>query len=75
MDEHSNWVLGGIASVVGTLAAAVTALWKLNESRNAKAIESLTMRADKCEQERTELRVRVAKLEATVCNDDSHKDK
>lgn len=71
LDEHSNWILGGIASVVGTLAAAVATLWKMNESKNSKAIDDLRNQVNECTEDRekirgecTDLRVRIAKLES-----------
>ena len=67
MDESfTGWVLGGVGSVVATLAAVVATLWKMNETRNAKAICELTERVDECEDERSDLRVRVAKLEVKL---------
>jgi septal ring factor EnvC (AmiA/AmiB activator) len=34
-----TWVLAGVGAVVGTLATTVAALFKISESKNAKAIE------------------------------------
>lgn len=65
-DSFTTWVLGGIGTVVATLAAVVATLWKANETRNAKAIEHLTERVDECEGDRSELRVRVARLETRL---------
>jgi hypothetical protein len=48
------------------MATAVGTMWKINESKNATRIEQLSQRADDCEQDRSDLRVRVAKLEARV---------
>ena len=69
-DGLSSWLLAGVASIIGTLAAVVAALWKLNESKNNAAIASLesicaglTTRVNECETDRVELRVRVAILE------------
>lgn len=64
-------ILAGIVAVVSGLAAAVGALFKINESKNTKALESqgqalevLKQQAEKCEEDRVELRVRMARLEA-----------
>ncbi len=65
-ESYLNWVLAAIATVVGTLAATVATLWKVNESRNTKAIEELTQRVEDCEAERAMLRVRVARLETQM---------
>lgn len=35
-----TWFLGGILTVVGTLATTIGALFKINESKNTKAIEA-----------------------------------
>jgi len=66
MDESNNymgWVLGSVATVVATLAAAVTTLWNRSEAKNAKAIEILERAVEKCEKEREALIVRVGRLE------------
>lgn len=69
-DTPMGWVLAGIATVIGTLATAVAGLWRLSEAKNSKAIaahqetiDHLEIRATKCEHDREELRVRVARLE------------
>ena len=65
MDEQVSWsaISTAVTAVVGALATAVVALWKSSESKNAKAIQSLEVRAEVCERDRDDLRVRVAKLE------------
>jgi len=35
-----TWFLGGVLTVVGTLATTIGALFKINESKNTKAIEA-----------------------------------
>jgi len=35
-----TWFLGGILTVVGTLATTIGALFKINESKNTRAIEA-----------------------------------
>ena len=67
MDENSNlltWVMGGVVAMLSSLAGTVGFLFKLNESKNKKSIERLQKQADKCENDRTELRARVVRLEA-----------
>lgn len=34
-----NWVLGGVATIFTGLCVTVTTLWRINESKNSKAIE------------------------------------
>ncbi len=66
MDESGiGWgaISTAVTAVVGGLTTAVVALWKSSESKNAKAIQSLEARAEDCEKDRDDLRVRVAKLE------------
>ena len=65
-DSWFGWITGGIVAIVGGLTAAVTTLWARSEAKNAHAIESLEERAKQCEQDRRELVVRVAKLEARI---------
>jgi len=38
-DNFVSWVITGVGAMIGTLVATVTTLWRLNESKNAKAIE------------------------------------
>jgi cell division protein FtsB len=38
-ESFFGWVLAGVGTVVATLVGTVTTLWRLNESKNAKAIE------------------------------------
>lgn len=38
-DGFFNWVVGAVAAVFTGLCATVTTLWRINESKNAKAIE------------------------------------
>jgi len=69
-DSNWTWVLGGVGTIIATLAAAVASLFKLNESKNTKlihkqdqTIKDLTKRAEQCESDRTQLNARVAVLE------------
>lgn len=59
-------------TVLGLFASAIAFLFKLNESKNAKAIAKLEERADKCEKERAEMRKKIATLEAKL---NAYKDK
>jgi len=52
-----------VATVVATLAAAVTTLWNRSEAKNAKAIEILERAVEKCQKEREALIVTVGRLE------------
>lgn len=65
--EVSGWFTAGIATVVATLSSVVAFLFKLRENENAKRIEDLktevqtiSVKADKCEEERTELKTECA---------------
>ena len=72
-DNWLGWILTGIVSIIGALAAAVTTLWSRAESRNAEAIKALEAetielrRANElCESDRRDLFARVARLEEQV---------
>lgn len=65
----SAWILAGIAAIISTLAGAVSILWKAIEAKNAQAIKELTVRADICEADRTELKIRIARLEYQVTHE------
>lgn len=67
---YAGWIMACVATAGATLAGAVATLFKLNESKNTKRIESLEseigslrVRADACEKERNEFRVELARLE------------
>lgn len=56
--------------MIAALATTVTALWKMNETKNAKAIADqqqtivqLTHRSQECEADRSQLNIRLAVLE------------
>ena len=40
----TGWIVGAIGTAFGTLSATVATLFKLNESKNAKAIQALEQR-------------------------------
>lgn len=75
-----GWLLGGVATVVATLATAVATLFKMNEGKNTAAIsrqenmitklveqaDRLVERADDCEQDRRRLGESVARLETKL---------
>jgi hypothetical protein len=79
-DNFVSWVITGVGAMIGTLVATVTTLWRLNESKNAKAIEEqarhlialetqmslVRSHAEVCEQARIECLEDRAKL-ATKC--------
>lgn len=66
LNDQIGWILGGIATVLATMATAVTTLWKASESKNAKAIEVLEVRASECERERLTLRTAIAELRTEI---------
>lgn len=75
-----TWVLAGVATLIGGLATTVTALWKVNETRNAKRIDQLEQnlaesnkKHDECMDDRNtlreecvEMRVRLEMLEQNM---------
>jgi hypothetical protein len=79
-ESFFGWVLAGVGTVVATLVGTVTTLWRLNESKNAKAIEEqsrhlialetqmhlVRSHAEICEKARTECLEDRARL-ATKC--------
>ena len=65
-DGYLTWVFGGIVSIIGALAAAVTTLWSHSEAKNAQAIQILEQRSAQCEQDRKDLLVKIGKLELRV---------
>ena len=63
----TGWMLAGIATVIATLSSTVAWLFKLRENENAKRLSDLTdevasisVKADKCETERGELKIECA---------------
>jgi septal ring factor EnvC (AmiA/AmiB activator) len=67
------WVLAAIGAVVSALLTGVVKLFQLRENENAKAIAKLEekvavveTKADKCEEERGELRTTCALLEREI---------
>ena len=63
-DGFFNWVIGAVAAVVTALVATVTTLWRINESKNAKAIESLQLQLTKIETE-----LNVVRENAQICDE------
>ena len=61
-DDVKTWLV----TAVGTLGTAVLGLWKLNESKNTKAITDLTKRAEDCETDRRDLRSTLQKTEVRL---------
>lgn len=72
-----NWVLGGVVTVVATLAGVVGHLYKVTQTQNSREIEELKKKVADCESDRinlrqeheklhnmsTELQIRLARLE------------
>ena len=53
--EHINgWVLTGVGSVILSLAAAVSTLFKMNESKSLAAIKNLETRLDESDRKHEE---------------------
>jgi hypothetical protein len=66
-------MLAGIATVIATLSSTVAWLFKLRENENAKRLSELTsevatigVKADKCEEERGELKIQCAIMHGKV---------
>ncbi len=73
LNGFSGWVTAGIATIIATLSSVVAWLFKLRENENSRHIESLTkqvetisVKADKCEEERGELRTKIEVLETKL---------
>jgi hypothetical protein len=69
--DMSTTVMAGITMAMGSLAGAVTMLWKLGESKNAAAIaelrtdrDSLKIEAAECRKDREDFRVKLAENKA-----------
>ena len=63
----TGWMLAGVATVIATLSSTVAWLFKLRENENAKHLSNLAEevavisgKADKCEEERGQLKVECA---------------
>lgn len=48
-DSFVNWVLAGVATLLGAAATAIASLWKVNESRNSVEIAELKSQLQECE--------------------------
>ena len=66
VEQWAGWVLAGIVSIVGALAAAVTTLWSRSEAKNSLAIEILQAKANQCEKDRIVLHVQCGRLEERI---------
>lgn len=76
-DTPWGWIVAGVAAVYGTLTTAVAGLFKINETRSAKAIEKLEesvtcmqcrldeseKKHEDCLNDRNEIRVTLARVE------------
>lgn len=56
-----GWIFGAVGTAFGTLAGAVAALFRMNESKNAKSIEALEKRLA---EESEALKIEIAKANA-----------
>ena len=72
IEDWLGWVLAGIVSIVGTLAAAVATLWARSEAKNSLAIDVLQKRSDDCDKDRTALHVEVGRLTERVEHLEEH---
>ena len=68
-----GWFLGLLVTAIGGLVTAIFTMWKLNESKNSRAIESLQLvneglKSDvaECRRDREELRVEIAMLKGQL---------
>jgi hypothetical protein len=73
--EHTSWIVAAIGTTMATMAGVVSLLWKMNESKNASAIEELRKDRDElkaiAEQyriEAEELRIKVAVIEQRLAD-------
>lgn len=66
IDGIVPWVLAGIASMIATLASAVTYLARKIVTDNANEIAELKSRSEKCEEDRSCLFAKHAVLEQKV---------
>jgi septal ring factor EnvC (AmiA/AmiB activator) len=62
-DGFFGWVLTGIGAIIATLVTTVATLWRLNESRNNKAIEENYKQIAHVEGELKVMREHVSKVE------------
>lgn len=56
LDSEMNETQGVVMTVLTALATAVATLWKVNESKNSKAIAELNSRVDECDDDRAKIR-------------------
>lgn len=61
----TGWVLGGIGTIIATLASIVAMLYKVRESENAKRIEAMEK-----EHTATKAELSVVKQDIKVCTED-----
>lgn len=65
-EQISGWFTAAIATVVATLSSVVAFLFKLRENENAKRIEDLSVKADQCVEERTQLKTECAIMRGKI---------
>ena len=58
-----GWVITGVGAIIATLVTTVATLWRLNESRNNKAIEEQYKQIAHVEGEMKVMREHVSKVE------------
>ena len=83
--NNTGWFIAGISTMVATLSAAITALFKLVESKNTESIDELRKqvtklenrleesdkRHDDCQIDRAKLSIEVALLKEYVARNDN----
>lgn len=69
----TGWFTAGIATVVASLSSVVAFLFKLRENENTRRItelkeevKTISVKADKCEEERGELRTECAMMRGKI---------
>lgn len=69
----TGWFTAGVATVVASLSSVVAFLFKLRENENTKRItelkdevQTISVKADKCEEERGELRTECVALRGKI---------
>ena len=56
LDSQMNETQGVVMTILTAMAAAIATLWKVNETRNGRAIAELTTRVDNCDEDRAKIR-------------------
>lgn len=65
-DSLLQWVLAGIATLLGGAATVIASLWKTHESSNAKRIASLETELAECEKKHGESKQEILALSVKI---------